>query len=230
GVRRLAERPAARQAIAEALRSLRGRGTYQLPHLTRPHPPDPALHHAVPDPPWRMAHARSFAPRLTACRRRGARPTLGRGRKGGLKCLSLTASASAPSRALAKAWFGADINRPTGMKAVDALGNVLMAAAAASIESVPEATSHAAFDVASRLHRELNTVATEMAISYDDSIAHELKNPLGAAKGAAELLQSGEGVEEEAVRAQFTELVLRNVNRTLALLDSVRGKAPDAGG
>ncbi|MEX0892390.1 MAG: hypothetical protein WEB88_09495, partial [Gemmatimonadota bacterium] len=33
GVRRLAERPAARQAIAEALRSLRGRGTYQLPHL-----------------------------------------------------------------------------------------------------------------------------------------------------------------------------------------------------
>lgn len=135
-----------------------------------------------------------------------------------------SAGSAGPSRALAKAWFNADINRPTGMKSVDTLGDVLMAAAAGSIESVPDATSHAAFDVASRLHRELGTVATEMAISYDDSIAHELKNPLGAAKGAAELLQSGEGVETEEVRTQFTELVLRNVNRTLALLDSVRGK------
>lgn len=138
--------------------------------------------------------------------------------------LSGDGESAGPSRALAKAWFNADINRPTGMKSVDTLGDVLMAAAAGSIESVPDATSHAAFDVASRLHRELGTVATEMAISYDDSIAHELKNPLGAAKGAAELLQSGEGVETEEVRTQFTELVLRNVNRTLALLDSVRGK------
>ncbi|CAN5753959.1 hypothetical protein BH23GEM10_BH23GEM10_01310 [soil metagenome] len=141
-----------------------------------------------------------------------------------------TDGAVAPSRALAKAWFGAGVNRPTGMKSIDALGDVLLAAAAASIEDVPEATSHAAFDVASRLHRELGTVATEMAISYDDSIAHELKNPLGAAKGAAELLQSGEGVETEEARAQFTALVLRNVNRTLALLDSVRGKTPNPGG
>lgn len=136
-------------------------------------------------------------------------------------------SAIEPSRALAKAWFGADVNRPTGMQSLDRLGDVLMAAAAASIESVPEATSQAAFDVASRLHRELGTVATAVASSYDDSIAHELKNPLGAAKGAAELLQSGEGVETEEARAQFTALVLRNVNRTLALLDSVRGKTPN---
>lgn len=135
-----------------------------------------------------------------------------------------------PARALAKAWFGAGVNRPTGMESVNTLGGMLLAAAAASIENVPEATSHAAFDVASRLHRGLGAVATEMAISYDDSIAHELKNPLGAAKGAAELLQSGEGVETEEARAQFTALVLRNVNRTLALLDSVRGKTPNAGG
>jgi signal transduction histidine kinase len=61
--------------------------------------------------------------------------------------------------------------------------------------------------------------------TFARTIAHELKNPLGAARGAAELLSTGEGLETAEDRARFAQLVLRNVNRALELLDDVRSMA-----
>lgn len=64
--------------------------------------------------------------------------------------------------------------------------------------------------------------------AFARNIAHELKNPLGAARGAAEMLASGEGLDSDEDRTRFAELVLRNINRALDLLEDVRAMAQDA--
>jgi signal transduction histidine kinase len=60
---------------------------------------------------------------------------------------------------------------------------------------------------------------------FTRTIAHDLKNPLGAARGALELLLSGDGIDSEEARQHFLELVLRNVDRALELIDEARATA-----
>jgi nitrogen-specific signal transduction histidine kinase len=73
----------------------------------------------------------------------------------------------------------------------------------------------------------------EGAIEYTRALAHELKNPLGAAKGALELVLDPEVLDNAAEREHMTRLALRNVERALALVDDLRkksGVAPPAPG
>ncbi|HSJ32686.1 MAG TPA: histidine kinase dimerization/phospho-acceptor domain-containing protein, partial [Longimicrobiales bacterium] len=98
-----------------------------------------------------------------------------------------------------------------------------------------------AFAIADRIHCGVRAIAAVAAGVYVDTepghapeeagerfdsfartIAHELKNPLGAARGAAELLATGEGTETPESRTRFAELVIRNVNKALDVLDDVR--------
>lgn len=60
-------------------------------------------------------------------------------------------------------------------------------------------------------------------------VAHELKNPLGAAKGALELLLDAETLPDEADRDRMLKLALRNVERALQLLDDLRKPPPQTG-
>jgi signal transduction histidine kinase len=57
---------------------------------------------------------------------------------------------------------------------------------------------------------------------YWRRMAHELKNPLGAAKGALDLLLDPADMVAAAERQKMLELALRNVERALALLDEAR--------
>jgi signal transduction histidine kinase len=66
---------------------------------------------------------------------------------------------------------------------------------------------------------------------FSRDVAHELKNPLGAARGALELLLDPEAPVAAAEQQKMLELALRNVQRALALLDDLRaGARDDAGG
>jgi nitrogen-specific signal transduction histidine kinase len=53
------------------------------------------------------------------------------------------------------------------------------------------------------------------------SIAHELKNPLGAAKGALELVLDESVLGSAEDRERMTRMALRNVEKALELVDGL---------
>jgi signal transduction histidine kinase len=57
---------------------------------------------------------------------------------------------------------------------------------------------------------------------FQRRVAHDLKNPLGAAKGALELLLDPDTLPGDAEREKMLRLALRNVERALRLLDDLR--------
>jgi signal transduction histidine kinase len=59
-------------------------------------------------------------------------------------------------------------------------------------------------------------------------LAHDLKNPLGTAKGAAETLIDESALESADQRRQFAEIVIRNLDRAVQLIDDAR--RPGSGG
>jgi signal transduction histidine kinase len=126
---------------------------------------------------------------------------------------------------------------PAEAGALSGLYAVFLEAAAAELDKVPAATIDDAFRVSMAIGEVLADVSAELTApppagssangaerfeAFTRTVAHELKNPLGAARGAAEMLATGEGLESEEDRARFAQLVLRNVNRALELLDDVR--------
>jgi signal transduction histidine kinase len=132
--------------------------------------------------------------------------------------------------------------------ALTGLHTVLLESAAAELESVAGATIEDAFGVSAAIGEALAGVRAQQTVttpavaasaapdadggdrfdSFARTIAHELKNPLGAARGAAEMLATGEGLESDEDRTRFAQLVLRNINRALDLLDDARATAQSA--
>jgi signal transduction histidine kinase len=123
--------------------------------------------------------------------------------------------------------------------ALAGLESLLMATAATELQKGPPASLAEAFRACGAIVDAVASVRTELANGAADgaaaggaerleafarAVAHELKNPLGAARNAADLLVTGEGLESAQDRARFAELVLRNVNRALELLDEVRAR------
>jgi signal transduction histidine kinase len=68
--------------------------------------------------------------------------------------------------------------------------------------------------------------------SLSSAAAHELKNPLGAAKGALELILEPAVLENAEDRERMTRMALRNVEKAIELVDDLRGPSPgnDAAG
>jgi signal transduction histidine kinase len=60
---------------------------------------------------------------------------------------------------------------------------------------------------------------------YRRAMAHELKNPLGAAKGALELILDEEMPGTAEDRQRMVELALRNVEKALHLVDEIGAAA-----
>ncbi len=58
--------------------------------------------------------------------------------------------------------------------------------------------------------------------NFTDMLLHELKTPLGAAEGAALLLQNEEITKDAAERRRFASLIQRNLSRARTVVDDVR--------
>lgn len=147
----------------------------------------------------------------------------------------------AHAHAFAAAALQAGVPLQRVLEQLDGLAALLTEAATAELRERPDLAPADAFVAADRLHRGIRALTAAVRDAFDKAgggsvpddagdrfenftrtIAHELKNPLGAARGAAELLVSGEGTGTPESRTRFAELVLRNVNRALELLDHVR--------
>lgn len=132
------------------------------------------------------------------------------------------------------------------LREVDLLGEVLYDA----LRDLSVATEHSAAgnsDAARRLHRGLAVIGTMVAGLYEehentdrrakeerakrfrDDLAHEIKNPLGAALGALSTLAE-EDIGDPALRDRMRGLAERNVRRALDLVDDLRTMAEDDGG
>jgi signal transduction histidine kinase len=62
------------------------------------------------------------------------------------------------------------------------------------------------------------------------TLAHELKNPLGAAEIALQMLEDEEVVSSQVERERYREMVARNLKRGRGLIDDLRARAlPDLG-
>jgi signal transduction histidine kinase len=132
----------------------------------------------------------------------------------------------------------AGVELPVVVHALGSLGDILLERAAAELRDAADGSPAAALELAARIHHSLTATLAAAAAAYDSpaaagegddrfesfsrTLAHELKNPLGAARGAAELLLSGEGVDTDEARQKFTELILRNVRKALELIDEIR--------
>jgi signal transduction histidine kinase len=62
--------------------------------------------------------------------------------------------------------------------------------------------------------------------SLSSAAAHELKNPLGAAKGALELILEPAVLENAEDRERMTRMALRNVEKAIELVNDLRGPSP----
>lgn len=144
-------------------------------------------------------------------------------------------------RAIAALRFEAGIDVQELHAELESLGQALFTAAVELVGQWGEAVGPAASASAlSLLHQSLARLATILSgmlreleserqrelsrrmRSFGRTVAHELKNPIGAARGAAQLL-SEEGVVESAEqRDHLLGLILRNVDRATGLIDNVR--------
>jgi len=64
---------------------------------------------------------------------------------------------------------------------------------------------------------------------FKRTFAHDLKNPLGAAKGALELIIDGEAISAPEDQARMVQMALRNVTRAIEMVDEMRGSPMSAG-
>ncbi len=123
---------------------------------------------------------------------------------------------------------------------LEILGDILFDALRAEAAAAGSAVDPAAVvSTAARLQRGLAGAATITAGTYREeevserrervrstnefarTLAHEIKNPLGAAEGAARLLEEEIGGDAED-RRRFAAIVLRNLMRARRLVDDVR--------
>jgi PAS domain S-box-containing protein len=89
---------------------------------------------------------------------------------------------------------------------------------------VVEGTVLVVHDVSYRAEIEEGGRHAERAMSLEllsTGLAHEIKNPLGAIKGAAQLLQQGQRVSAETIQ-EHTAVIVREVDRLARLLDELR--------
>lgn len=110
-------------------------------------------------------------------------------------------------------------------------------------EAPEEPASDAVFALTERLHRGLCVVRSLWMECYSElceqsmrelgarnetfvrTLTHELKNPIGAAVGGAQLLREDNVLEDAAGRMKFVDLVLRNLQRAENLLNDLRNHA-----
>ncbi len=71
---------------------------------------------------------------------------------------------------------------------------------------------------------ERRELASQMR-EFVDTLAHELKNPLGAAEGAALLLENDDAVGSSQERRRFAGLIQRNLRRARTVIGNVRDLA-----
>lgn len=64
---------------------------------------------------------------------------------------------------------------------------------------------------------------------FGRTLAHELKNPLGAAAGGTQMLREEEIADRPVERERFIELILNNLERARALVDDIRRLALSEG-
>lgn len=84
--------------------------------------------------------------------------------------------------------------------------------------SLTAAIAQAVAEDASRIQREL---AGNLEV-FSRTLAHELKNPLGAAEGAVQMLLDPTVSNDAAQRRRFAEMVGRNVRRATELVNDLR--------
>lgn len=110
-------------------------------------------------------------------------------------------------------------------------------------EAREEPAADAVFALTERLHRGLCVVRSLWMERYSElceqsmqelearnesfvrTLTHELKNPIGAAVGGAQLLREEDVLDDAAGRIKFVELVLRNLKRAENLLNDLRSRA-----
>jgi signal transduction histidine kinase len=64
--------------------------------------------------------------------------------------------------------------------------------------------------------------AANGAADFVRRLAHDLKNPLGTALGAAETLTDDDALADGAMRQQFADIVKRNIRRAVELIEEAR--------
>jgi signal transduction histidine kinase len=121
-----------------------------------------------------------------------------------------------------------------------ALGDAAGAIAAIGRDGVPDDLSDATWlaiasteRLLAQLAREVAEVVAEEAARerrdlsgtvevFTRTLAHEIKNPLGAAAGAAQMILDDVIGSDEAQRQRFAELITRNVRRATELVNDLR--------
>ncbi|MGH7476239.1 MAG: ATP-binding protein [Longimicrobiales bacterium] len=125
------------------------------------------------------------------------------------------------------------------LKDVEMLGQAIFARASAFTDA-PEIDLGRSWSAAARLSGVLSAIGTITAGTYREldverqrelarrievlghTIAHELKNPLGSARGAAQLLQDELVSGDAEQRDRFLDMILRNIDRAHAIVDDIR--------
>ncbi|MGH7481672.1 MAG: sensor histidine kinase [Longimicrobiales bacterium] len=143
-------------------------------------------------------------------------------------------------RRIARARFDAGVDVQELLGEFEELGRLLFATAAERVGSRDGATAGEVADALATLHTVLARLSTLLAgmqremetdvqrqlasdlRSFGRTVAHEIKNPIGAALGAAQLLQEEAIATNPEQRGHFLDILLRNLEKATGLIEHVR--------